>query len=343
MFTKILQSLGRVFPYVLAFMVGFAITSYSGYLYFLAPMDPSSNIEVPFIIEQGADWRSVGKSLESQGLIRSWLSIYVPLKVNNQNPTIIPGEYSLKLSYTPGRIIDAIKKREIIYHTAVIPEGKTVKDVADILAGTGLVTADEVRNVLQDPELISKTMSPVPSLEGYLFPDTYKFTRPITAKAMIDQMITRGRKVWLEDPSRGEKSIKLGLTSHQVLTLASIIQKEAGNNSEMADVSSVLHNRMSISMPLQMDSTVIYGKKDFDGNLTKADLATPSAYNTYLITGLPPTPIANPGIAAIDAALNPAETNYLYFVSRGNGTSQFSETPKEHYQAVAKYQKQIVQ
>ena len=143
-------------------------------------------------------------------------------------------------------------------------------------------------------------------------------------------------------PGWRERASELGFSTIQMMTLASIIEKETGDKNERAIISSVFHNRMRIGMPLQSDPTVIYGKKDFTGNLTKEDLKTPTPYNTYINTGLPPTPICNPGIESIKAALFPQDTDFLYFVARGNGTHQFSAMYKDHVAAVNQFQTGLV-
>jgi UPF0755 protein len=176
------------------------------------------------------------------------------------------------------------------------------------------------------------------SLEGYLFPETYRFTPGIAEteliRMMVQQLLQRLDKQLLGAAQKQD------LDRHQLLTLASIIEKETGLADEMPVISSVFHNRLQRNMPLQTDPTVIYGIADFDGNLTRNHLTTPTPYNTYRFRGLPPGPIASPGLAALQAAARPAETDYLYFVSRGDGRHVFSRTLREHNQAVRRFQLQ---
>ena len=182
----------------------------------------------------------------------------------------------------------------------------------------------------------------IPSLtpEGFIFPETYSFSRPVTAHEIVERIVEEGRKR-LDERLKGwkERGQQLGFNPYQVLVLASIIEKETGKPEERGVISSVFHNRLRIAMPLQSDPTVIYGIQNFDGNLTKEHLKTPGPYNTYLNTGLPPTPICNPGLDAIKAAVYPEDTDYLYFVGKGDGSHQFSATYKEHQRAVDNFQR----
>jgi len=174
------------------------------------------------------------------------------------------------------------------------------------------------------------------SLEGYLFPDTYFFPRNTEIERIIQTLLDRFNAVY--SPEWTDRSRRVGLTRHEVVTLASIIEKETGVAEERARISSVFHNRLKKGMRLQSDPTVIYGIKNFNGNITREHLNTPTPYNTYQIGGLPPGPIASPGRAALWAVLFPEETDFLYFVARGDGTHQFSKSLAEHNQAVRRYQ-----
>ena len=187
-----------------------------------------------------------------------------------------------------------------------------------------------------DPEFIKSLKLDVPNLEGYLYPETYLFTPGIDEAQLLRMLVEQFHNQL--DPALLKKAKQLNLNRHQLVTLASIIEKETGLVKEMPLISSVFHNRLRRGIPLQTDPTVIYGIKNFDGNLTRNHLKTPTPYNTYMIKGLPPGPIANPGKAALNAAAEPAKSEYLYFVARGDGSHYFSKTLKEHNGAVRKYQ-----
>jgi len=175
------------------------------------------------------------------------------------------------------------------------------------------------------------------SVEGYLFPATYNLSRSGNEEQLIGQMVAQFEKKYAELTTKNHGSA--GLSRHAVVTLASLIEKEAVSSEEKPLISSVFHNRLRIGMPLQSDPTAVYGVRAFAGRVTKADIERPSPYNTYLVKGLPPGPIGNPGADALQAALHPATTQYLYFVARQDGTHQFSRTLEEHNRAVSKYLK----
>ncbi len=336
------RTLGGVSIYVIAFVFGGLLTYFWFSATFLSPAEEGSQQVVPFNVEKGWNIKTISKALEEKELINDWWSVYLLSRLQqdkiakNGVINIFPGEYRITKGMTPNEVLQALVKGELIYYEILIPEGTRIKDMPDMMARSGLVTPEEALTALQDKTLIAEQNIPASSLEGYVFPDTYKFTRSEDATSMVRKMLEEGTKKRTKEMY--EKAVSLGLTFHQILTLASIIEKETGDPAERPIISSVFHNRLRIGMPLQTDPTVIYGIENFDGNLTKQQLTEPGPYNTYLNTGLPPTPICSPGLDAINAALNPEETEYLYFVSRGDGTHQFSASYKEHREAVKRYQ-----
>jgi UPF0755 protein len=217
-----------------------------------------------------------------------------------------------------------------------IPEGLTVSQIAELLAQAGIV--DKARFVRQaaDPMLLASLALADAGVEGYLFPDTYYFVPFVGEKDVIVTMTERFRKAF--SAATKQQVEELDLTAHEIVTLASLIEKETAIKNERPLVSAVFHNRLRLNIPLQSDPTVIYGIKNFSGNLTRQDLQSETPYNTYRIRGLPPTPICNPGLSALEAALNPAPVPYLYFVSKNDGSHLFSVSLAEHNQAVRKYQ-----
>ncbi|MEN8687044.1 MAG: endolytic transglycosylase MltG, partial [Desulfuromonadales bacterium] len=217
-----------------------------------------------------------------------------------------------------------------------IPEGFNLREIAVRLAETGIGTAEDFLAPCYDPGFIKELAIEADSLEGYLFPETYTYTSSSTVRQLLRAMVDQLNRHF--SPAMLERAAALQMNRHELLTLASIIQKEAGNVMEMPLISAVFHNRLKRGIALQADPTVIYGIADFDGNLTRKHLATPTPYNTYRKRGLPPGPIASPGLFALRAAANPAKTKALYFVARGDGTHEFSETLREHNRAVRRYQ-----
>jgi UPF0755 protein len=210
-------------------------------------------------------------------------------------------------------------------------------ELAQDFAQRGVADPEDLIRLAHDREFIRSLAIEASSLEGYLFPDTYRFARRTKPKEILTEMVQGLRRVLT--PELRQRAQEIHMSLHQVLTLASVIEKETGATEEREFISAVFHNRLKRGIPLQSDPTVIYGLESFDGNLRRRDLDSKSPYNTYRVRGLPPGPIANPGLGSIRAALYPAPTRHLYFVSRNNGTHQFSSTLAEHNQAVDKYQR----
>ena len=209
-------------------------------------------------------------------------------------------------------------------------------EISQQLEVAGLGTQSAFTTLAHDPNFCTSLGIDSDNLEGYLFPDTYFFEKGMPPETILATMVTRFQKVFV--PAWKNRARQRGLSVHQVVTLASIIEKETGTPDERALISSVFHNRLKRNMRLQSDPTVIYGISNFNGNLTRKDLKTPSPYNTYIIKGLPPGPIANPGRLAMEAALFPVNSKFYFFVSKNDTTHHFSATLKEHNRAVGKYQ-----
>ena len=218
-----------------------------------------------------------------------------------------------------------------------IPEGYTFRQIVTLLAEKGLGSPESFFCLNTDPNFLEKWGLPPQGMEGYLFPDTYYFSRFASAEELLDQMISRFYSIFKPEMYRQADSADFSV--HEVVTLASLIEKETGTAPERSLVSAVFHNRLKKGIPLQCDPTVIYGIENFDGNLTRQHLRTLTPYNTYLIQGLPLGPIANPGLNSLLAALQPAHENYLYFVAKGDGSHQFSSDLNSHNRAVQQYQK----
>jgi UPF0755 protein len=205
-----------------------------------------------------------------------------------------------------------------------------------VLAAKGLADKKRFLELTEDKELLRQYGISGPSLEGYLFPDTYHFSRGTPTLAILDTMVKRFKQAVtpLMEQSQGT-----GMKFDDVVTLASIVEKETGRPEERPLIASVFLNRLRLGMRLDSDPTVIYGMENFDGDLKKKDLMEKTPYNTYVIQGLTPGPIANPGLESIKAVIDPARTDYLYFVSKNDGSHQFSKTLAEHNRAVEIYQK----
>jgi UPF0755 protein len=289
-------------------------------------------------IPDGSTFRQVAVLLEKERLIPSRLGFLLLGRLTLADRRIIPGEYALHGGLAPREILTKLLAGQVVLHPVTIPEGYTVAQIAAMLEEKGLTNAKEFLARAQDRDfIISAFHLDLPNLEGYLFPDTYHFSRHAKAKEMITTMMDRFWQTFT--PEWRIRADDLHMTVHQVLTLASVIEKETGADGERELIASVFHNRLQKRIPLQSDPTVIYGMTTFDGNLRRRDLEKTTPYNTYRVSGLPPGPIANPGAHSIRATLYPASTTYLYFVSKNNGTHQFSSTLTEHNLAVDRYQR----
>ncbi len=301
----------------------------------LQPTGNSSRVVIVDIAE-GASLSDVAERLHRENLIKSdWAFVWMG-RLEGLDRRIISGEYEFHGGMSPSIILEKIIKGEVLQHTVTIPEGFSMSQIADLLHEQRLTDRDAFLRYARDPAFIQTLSLSVGTLEGYLFPDTYRFARHVKPERLIEAMVARFKQAVSEEDR--ERAMELGLSLHQVMTLASVIEKETARPAERSLISGVFHNRLQKDIPLQSDPTVIYAVHEFDGNLRKKDLSIDSPYNTYQVVGLPPGPIANPGRAAIHAALYPEATDYLYFVSRNDGSHEFSTTLAEHNQAVRKYQ-----
>lgn len=289
------------------------------------------------VIPEGSTFQHVAGLLERERLVKSRSAFVLLGKALEADRKIHPGEYELNPAMAPADILSKLTAGRVVLHAVTIPEGYTMAQIADVLAQHQITDRAEFLRLARDKSFIKTLGISAETLEGYLYPDTYRFPKPVQAREVIRTMVEQLNQVVTPEWQARAKDIHL--TLHQVLTLASVIEKETGSGDERPQISSVFHNRLQKKIPLQSDPTVIYGLPDFDGNLHKKDLSHPSPYNTYRWAGLPPGPIANPGAQAIRATLYPAVSPYLYFVSKNDGTHQFSATLVEHNKAVEKYQK----
>jgi UPF0755 protein len=297
---------------------------------------PSKVVDIP----DGSTFQYVATLLEREGLIKSRFFFVLFGKSQSADRKIHAGEYELNPGMTPAEILAMLLNGQVVLHSLTIPEGLTIVQIAELASQDGLTDRAEFLRLAKDRAFVESLGIKAETLEGYLYPNTYKFPRAVKAREVLVTMVEQLRQVLGPDLLARMQEIKM--TLHEVLTLASVIEKETGSGGERSEISAVFHNRLKKHIPLQSDPTVIYGLPAFDGNLRKKDLSSPSPYNTYRVQGLPPGPIANPGFQAIRATLYPSNSSYLYFVSRNDGTHQFSATLIEHNRAVEKYQKRPV-
>jgi len=291
-------------------------------------------------IKKGSHLKRVSEVLEKERIIKNRHFFVLLAMILGKKAQIKAGEYDLHTRMLPLEVLDALVKGQAKQHLVTIPEGYTLSQIADLLEDLNLVekkgflqkaSSPAFINVLGLSELAGTT------LEGYLFPDTYHVFREMDPEEVIQMMVHQFKKVF--GPDLVQRASELGISEKEAVILGSIIEKETSLPEEKPLISAVFHNRLRRNIPLQSDPTVIYGIKNFDGNLTKEHLFRPTPYNTYLFVGLPPTPICNPGKESLLAALHPAPVPYLYFVSKNDGSHYFSSEIDEHNRAVWKYQK----
>lgn len=294
--------------------------------------------KVLFEIAPGSSFSRVAQDLESQGLIESAFKFKIYAKVRGKTGQIRVGEYELKQTMSPRQIMRVISSGVSVQRTFTIPEGYNIFEIADILGRTGIASRDKFLEMFRSRTLTEKYLQEsLESFEGYLFPETYSYTKYTSAEKILEMMVSRFLTEW---GSLGQQ--QMDMTRHQVVTLASVIEKETGAPEERAIIASVFHNRLNKRMRLQSDPTILYGILMQTGqmrkNITKNDILAPTPYNTYTVPALPKGPIASPGKDSLMAALNPLRTDFLFFVSRNDGTHVFTKTYDEHRRAVRDYQ-----
>lgn len=292
-------------------------------------------------VRMGESFSTLTGRLAREGTLRHprWLAMLALLR--GDTGRIKAGDYVFHGHVSPGQFLDYLVSGKGEFSALTIPEGYALKEIAERIEEQRLGSATEFLRLTHDPVFIASLDLPIkpapPSLEGLIFPETYHLYRGVPEAYLIQAMVRQFKlRAWpvLQEGSRARR-----MTPYQLLILASIIEKETGVEAERPLVAAVFHNRLRQGIKLGSDPTVIYGVPNFNGNLTRAHLRTPTPFNTYTNAGLPPTPIASPGLASVRAALAPAPVDYLYFVSRGDGTHQFSNNYRSHEQAVDRYQR----
>jgi UPF0755 protein len=290
-------------------------------------------------IPKGAGFFRITEIMNDAGLVANRPFFWLLALGKGATRHIRAGEYEFTGSQSPSEILDKLVRGEIKSYTVTLPEDITVNDIAKRLLADKLINEKEFMALAVDKEFLGSLGIEAESIEGYLFPETYQFDRSMTTREVIRVIV---RQFWIEiRPEMRSRAEKIGLTLNEWLTLASIIGKESGNKDEKPLISAVFHNRLKHGMKLQSDPTAVYHLEQAGTpvkTVLRSHLKKNTPHNTYLIDGLPPGPIANPGIDSLQAALYPADVNYLYFVSKNDGSHQFSASLDVHNQAVSKYQ-----
>jgi UPF0755 protein len=290
-------------------------------------------------IPAGSGPQTIGRLLANAGVVHDTVTWRVALERSGDATRLKAGEYRFTAAATPEQVIARLVRGDVYLRSITFREGLTIRQMAALYERAGLGVAADFVGASRQADLMRDLDPAARDLEGYLFPDTYALPRRASAADLAAMMVARFEQAWTDDLRR--EAERSGMSLREVVTLASIVEKETGRGDERPLVAAVYRNRLQKRMGLQCDPTVIYAlerRGGFDGNLTRADLAIDSPYNTYKYAGLPPGPIAAPGRASLEAALHPAPVNYLYFVSRNDGSHAFAATLDEHNRNVQTYQ-----
>ncbi len=322
--------------YLFSFLIFILIvTGGLWYRSYLTTTSPGTG-EVVVVIPKRTGVRGIGVLLASNGILRYDIRYLMLVHFSGLTAKLQAGEYSIPRGLTPPQVLQLLATGSTLRHHVTIPEGVTAEQVAAIFAKDGWIKRARFLELVHDADYINKLGIDAQQLEGYLFPETYTLMRYETDEdSVIRMMVQRFQYVWNEIKAQEHQ----GLSRHQLVTLASIVEKETGATVERPLIARVFLNRLSLKMRLQSDPTVMYGIPEFTGDLTKADLKRATPYNTYVIPALPPGPICSPGRAALEAVLHPADSDALYFVSKNDGTHIFSNNLVEHNRAVQTFQR----
>jgi len=305
-------------------------------IYADTPADVKTSQKVILNVRPGQTLRTTADKLQQANLVKSSLKFILIARIKGLDKHLKAGEYLLSAAMPPRQILEIMVKGAVNLHKLTVPEGYSILQIAELVENAKFGSKIDFIKTATDTVLVNKNGIEAATFEGYLFPDTYFFPREVAMEQIISTMVNRFWSVFTTEWK--ERAKDLGFTVNQIVTLASIIEKETGAAFERPIISSVFHNRLKKKMRLDSDPTVIYGLKNFDGNLTRKHLSTHTPYNTYTINGLPAGPIANPGRDSLKAALYPEKTVFIYFVSKKDNTHYFSTNLEEHNQAVRKYQ-----
>jgi UPF0755 protein len=290
-------------------------------------------------VPHGASRRSVARLLQQNGVIRSRVAFEALCRARPRQ-TLQAGEYFFDKRRNAFEVFQLLAEGRVFTKSITVPEGYTIFDIADLVEREGLTTRDAFLFSARDPTPVRDLAPTAPSVEGFLFPASYQFPRHPKPEEIIGAMTRRFREAWesLPEEARARNASRVG----EVVTLASLVERETGVPEERSLVAGVFSNRLKRGLPLQCDPTVIYALRlagRYDGTLATRDLQFHSPYNTYRRAGLPPGPIANPGEASLRAALDPPAVTYLFFVANAQGGHFFSTTLREHNQNVARYRR----
>ncbi|HEX7545945.1 MAG TPA: endolytic transglycosylase MltG [Gemmatimonadaceae bacterium] len=305
---------------ILAVLVGAAACS--------SPSGPG----VQLTIRKGSSFREAAESLSAHGLVRSARVFSLYATVRHRDRSLRWGTYVLRPGMSWEQMLDALRLGRGVIHVVTIPEGFSIADIEPLLEDSLDLAQDSLEAAVRDTALLHQLDIPTHTLEGYLFPDTYTFPDKTTARDAVRMMVDRFERAWKPEWTDQARSMKL--TRHDIVTLASIVEREVRRDEERPVVAAVYLNRLKIGMPLMADPTITYALGRKPGRVLLKDLRVKSPYNTYLKAGLPPGPIASPGAASMRASLYPAKVPYRFFVAAPDGHHEFRRTYEQHLEAI---------
>lgn len=327
--------------FILAGVIAIAsVAAYNSYFLLLKPVTVNgAGVDKKIIVPNGANSVQIGQILDNEGVIQNAVVFRIYVSLNQFGNKLKAGEYEFNSHMSTQEVVDRLVKGETITESFTIPEGFTVKQIADKLEQKGLINRERFMDLVDHGDFKYDFLKDVPAganrLEGYLYPDTYRITSKTTEKQIIDMMLERFSKEIT--PEYKAKAAEMSLTLHQAVTLASIVEREAQKNEERPKVAAVFLNRLKKNWKLESCATVQYALGTNKSRLLNQDLKVESPFNTYIHQGLPPRPIASPGKPSLDAAVNPAKVNYMFFVVFEDGKHAFSNTLQEHNRNKAAY------
>ncbi len=326
---------------VLLIVVAAAVAGVALYVRHLvrAPFRGYDTPEVFVQVPPGTTARDIGRRLVQAGVVADPTTFRAAVWLSGEGPNLRAGEYRFTDAMTPLEVVGKVARGEVYTIPITFPEGLTIPKMAEVFEARGLGPAAAFADAARDASLVAAFDPDAPDLEGYLFPETYQVPRDVAAPVLVRAMVRRFEQVLT--PALRAAAAARGLSVRQLVTLASLVERETARADERAIVAAVYANRLARGMPLQCDPTVIYALERagaYTGNLRRVDLDLDSPYNTYRVAGLPPGPIAAPGQASLEAAAHPADVDYLYFVSRNDGSHAFARTLAEHNRNVQRYQ-----
>jgi UPF0755 protein len=334
--------LAAVLVLLIVMLAGAAALGYWGWRTLNQPYKRFAEPELLVEIPTGMDARTILELLEQKGVLVNALLARLYLVHRLQDPPLKAGEYRFQNAATTPEVLDVLIRGEVVTYPVVVIEGLTLEETASQIAEQGFGDRARLVELMSSPASIADLDPEAINLEGYLFPDTYAFARGTVEEDIVAALVTTFRRRWEEEvhPLLTEEYPR---TVRQLVVLASIVEKEAGVDEERPMIAGVYTNRLERGIALYADPTVIYALKlagTWDGNVRRQDLKIDSPYNTYVYPGLPPGPIASPGLASLQAAAQPADVPYLFFVSRNDGSHVFATTLAEHNRNVNKWQKE---